>query len=225
MFKEINWQFVIGCSIFALVLSLISGLFGHIRFASLLFRVLVSAGGFAVIAVLLNLAALKFLPEIMEPVPDASDPMNLEASQNAETGNRVDMVLGGEGGDEPTELHSIEMEDENGGRPKKNISLDTGEPVVSDDLGNMDMDQLEDEFHQTAAIGSEEVDNGQVDTLPNEDFNSVGRSSGDESIGSPGGARSGRGKPSDGMTDNLRQQPKEDIAAAIQTVLKRDQTG
>lgn len=86
--ESIRWKFVAVTAILAMAVSLLSGGLGGIRLMTLLFRALAGGAVFAVMAVVLNVLALRFYPEIFSS-PD-------EFENDSISSPRVDIIVGDE---------------------------------------------------------------------------------------------------------------------------------
>lgn len=86
--ESIRWKFVAVTAILAMAVSLLSGGLGGIRLMTLLFRALAGGAVFAVTAVVLNVLALRFYPEIFSS-PD-------EFENDSISSPRVDIIVGDE---------------------------------------------------------------------------------------------------------------------------------
>ena len=86
--ESIRWRFVAATAVLAMAVSLLSGGLGGIRLITLLFRALAGGAVFAVMAVGLNILALRLYPEIFFSA-DAPEDDSISSS-------RVDIMVGDE---------------------------------------------------------------------------------------------------------------------------------
>jgi hypothetical protein len=92
VFDYLKWKFIAGFSILAMIISIISSGVGGIRIPVMIFRSVVAAFIFALIAALLNLTAYRFFPELFEE-GETEDSKDTVYQPN---GSNVDIVLPGE---------------------------------------------------------------------------------------------------------------------------------
>jgi hypothetical protein len=183
--EEVRWKFVASISVIAMAVSLVSGGLSGIGFGVIVLRAFIGGLLFAVLAVALNLAVVRFFPEILE-TEKPSD------GEHDAPGGRVDITVPAEApvlNDEYDEL-SDRRQGEESGLSDVNDDVADAEPVDEQiDRTTVNMDDL-DRFSGTFS----DVDDEQ-------------ETKGRRSNGSGGG------------------QDPEELAQAIQTVIKRDEKG
>lgn len=192
---NIRWKFVAAVAIFAMVVSLLSGGLGGIRFGVLIMRALIGGVVFAALAVGLNLLVTRIFPEILE----TDGPGNFEPDADRETpGSRVDIVM-------PSESPGISgnSDDRDENPALEGAGSDSGSESAEKEE-NEDLEFVEnDSEKETDTTGDLDHFSGDFSEVDDEDSSSK-RSASD----GPGG-----------------DHDPEELAQAIQTVIKRDEKG
>ena len=133
--ESIRWKFVAAAAVLAMAVSLFSGGLGGIRLTVLLFRALIGGAVFAVMAVGLNILALRLYPELFFS-PDGPEDDSISSS-------RVDIMVGDEARSDLGEGEPIDTE----------ASAETAEgesdniPGGPDDENSGDLESFSDAFN------------------------------------------------------------------------------
>jgi hypothetical protein len=234
---------IIAAAAFAFVVSLISGIIGGVGFLTIIFRAVLGAGFFGLLAAGLSLLLQKMVPELFETgelemsaAEDSAEGRDQDEGA-AETGGHIDITLGEESGeaaaeeaeDAAYEASDEEQEEENfveevaeeEGNGSAAPAAGEGEAAESTKKAP-DIDSL---------IGTEDVD-----SLPDledfaDSFEGVAASQngdGDSGAGSASGsgAASGGGFSASEPVDVFgTQEDPETVAKALRTFMKKDQEG
>lgn len=232
---KVRIGFSVGCALFALIVSLLSGIVSGVPFATIVIRALVSAVVFAGLGSAAQVAVSRFLPEL-EQVLEGSNVDAQESDAAGEARPAVDIVV-----DDSDEVDSAgsaqvaDMADESGsedvsdngllevedgdstyGAELKSDREPVGDAEPADDLvaeaEEVEADQ-EKEFPAAAPDPADGIDASGLDQLPD-----VGGFSdafeGSEGIASVGESEDNR---------NSSDQDPALMARALQTILKRDE--
>jgi len=105
MFDNLRWKFILIISILAMIVSIISGGIHGIRFGVILTRAALGGVVFGVLAVFLNLLAVKFFPELTGDTSGEVPEINEENT----AGSNIDITLSSE----TPEKHGSEEENLN----------------------------------------------------------------------------------------------------------------
>ena len=226
-------KIVLWSAAFAAILAFISGLFGRVTFAVVLFRTLLSAAAFGVFSFGIAFLLKQFIPELFETaVESAAGGQSAGESEHADTshsGGNLNIVLEGEEpsftieggedssgstqtGDSDNEfIEEIREDDvqETGGSGQKSASENTVQSSTSEEPGD---------------ILDDYGDISDVDTLPDleefsDSFESVAASQ-------DGDTFSEKSRDSDNKVDMLEgQHDPATVAKAVRTIIRRDQEG
>ena len=218
---KVRIGFSVGCALFALIVSLFSGIVTGVPFATVVVRALVSALVFAGLGSVAQVAVSRFLPEL-EQVLDGSNVDTQESEAAGEVRPAVDIVVDDSDDESESEDESddglLEVGDEGStynGELQSDRETD-GDAEPADDLvaeaEEVEADQ-DRGLPAAAPDPADSIDVSGVDQLPD-----VGGYS-DAFEGSEGIASVGE---SEGNRSSSGQDPAL-MARALQTILKRDE--
>lgn len=213
---KLNWKFIVITALLAAFISVLSGLIGGVGVSSVLIRLVLVAILFSLLGAAINFVALTFLSN-----GESSSVETPSASSGESEGNRVNIVLEDENSgaadviDEPESDSSTgEIEYNSTGHEKENNLGERSLKVDSDMTTSFDIDTLPDLGAFSSAFSQEEheeeksTDSGEESGYnENASFSSGGRLS------------------SQGIAGTIAEQNSpEDIAKAVKTVMKREET-
>jgi len=147
MFDNLRWKFVLIISIFAMIVSIISGGLHGIRFGVILARAVAGGIVFGIFAVLLNLIVIKYFPELLE---DSTGGMP-EVSQEDAPGSNIDITVSSEIPDEPgSVMENLNNENTVDSPEQSGESTGNSEPgAFTDDQVPGDIDKYSGTFEDT----------------------------------------------------------------------------
>ena len=198
MNKEIRWKFVAVVAILAMAVALLSGGLSGIRFGTLMLRALIGGMVFAVLAVFLNILIARFFPEILESdeIPDSGSTADVDESDADAPGSRIDILM-------PEDVLDIPRKDGNGEENPGESGLSPnrgGNPAEPDTAESEDSDHKDGETM------------GDLDRFSS-DFSEVD------------GEFSGSAKTRTRSDGPMGDHDPEELAQAVQTILKREEKG
>ncbi len=218
---KVRIGFSVGCALFALIVSLLSGIVSGVPFATIVIRALVSAVVFAGLGSAAQVAVSRFLPEL-EQVLEGSNVDAQETDAAGEARPAVDIVVDDSDDESESEdvsddgLLEVEDGDSTYGAELESDREPVGDAEPADDLvaeaEEVEADQ-EKEFPAAAPDPADGIDASGLDQLPD-----VGGFS-DAFEGSEGIASVGESEDKRNSSD---QDPAL-MARALQTILKRDE--
>ena len=195
MIEGIRWKFVAVVGVIAMAVSLLSGGLAGIRFGMLLMRALLGGTVFTVFAVGLNLFIVRFFPELFE-----AETSYAGDADDISLGSRVDIVMPAEEPGSPSY--------EPVGADSEGLAAEGGSPAVSSSDGG--------------AIGEAEAGGGWTNQDEASAVGDLDRFSADFAEADDGAPDSNRRRES--SVPGGDREPQE-LAQAIQTVMKRDKKG
>jgi hypothetical protein len=192
---NIRWKFVAAFTIFAMVVSLLFGGLRGVLLGDLIKRALIGGVVFAVLAIGLNLLIIRLFPEILE----TDGPGKISPDADGETpGSRVDIVM-------PSESPGMSgnSDDMDGNSALESAGVDSGSETDEKEE-NEELEFVESDSEKAADTpGDLDSFSGDFSEVDNEDSSSKRPTS-----DGPGG-----------------DHDPEELAQAIQTVIKRDEKG